>query len=65
MSEGYVRSIYVSQSMYVFLVSLKQFNLHTPPARYHVKRHNRVANLSPEIKKKNKKHLKIKLCAKY
>ena len=43
--------------MYIFLVSLKHSNLHPPPARYHVRRHNHVANLSPEIKT----NLKIKL----
>lgn len=43
--------------MYIFLVSLKRSNLHPPPACYHVKGHNHVANLSPEIKT----NLKIKL----
>lgn len=51
----------VSQSMYIFLVSLKYSNLHPPPAHYHVNRRNYVANLSPEIKTNLKMKLKCVL----
>lgn len=56
-----IEVVYVSQSMYFFLVSLKHSNLHPPLARYHVKRHNLVANPSPEIKA----NPRIKLSPKY
>lgn len=58
MGASHRSSIDVSQSMYVFLVSLKHSNLHPPPGHYHVNRHNYVANLSPEIQTNLKMKLK-------
>lgn len=57
MGEGHIRGIYRFPSMYIFSVSLKCCNLYPPPACYHINRHNRIANLSIEIKT----NFKIKL----